>query len=364
MRWVCASRLRLEPMREGRGGAQGKGERGRGEGGKAGMYLVIIPFSARGAAGGSSGAGVSDGAVPCWKSLESTIQMAAEQRGPMQRAAVLEDILRTLPPEVSGQVETISKESPTTVTGPRPGLRRSRTHAQFQALDADRVGESPSVATGTPSDISLQRRCAQLEMQLDKWVGIAQLLASELSYREKRLWDWQMDNTNTRVIMQKFKDRLRRGNSGRSGDGRVGSSSSGGWSGIRANSALARSSSAAGATGSLKSATTSVEPGTPRQIPTSAVGISLLVVEATESDADALKQSCTAIGYRVTVASSGEEAIDILAQSQKAPGFAGRGGASSSSVFELVLCDVELPGIPGVEVSFVSHPPLPLSPLP
>ena len=32
-------------MREGRGGAQGKGDRGRGEGGKAGMYLVIIPFS-------------------------------------------------------------------------------------------------------------------------------------------------------------------------------------------------------------------------------------------------------------------------------------------------------------------------------
>ena len=124
----------------------------------------------------------------------------------MQRAAVLEEILRTLPPEVSQQVESLSKLDATKVERPKPSLRRSQTSTMVQGnSDAGRTKEMPNA----PMDISLQRRCVQLEAQLDKWVGIAQLLSSELAYREKRLWDWQMDHTNTRVVVQKFKDRVK-----------------------------------------------------------------------------------------------------------------------------------------------------------
>jgi hypothetical protein len=84
----------------------------------------------------------------------------------MQRAAVLEDIIRTVPPEVAGQVETISKEEAKLVSGPRPGLRRSQT----STIDVWGHAEDGAAATGAPSDITLQRRCAQLESQLDKWV--------------------------------------------------------------------------------------------------------------------------------------------------------------------------------------------------
>lgn len=262
-----------------------------------------------------------------------------EQRGPMQRAAVLEDIIRTVPPEVAGQVETISKEEAKLVSGPRPGIRRSQT----STLDVWGHAEDGAAATGAPSDITLQRRCAQLESQLDKWVGIAQLLASELAYREKRLWEWQMDQTNTKVIMQKFKDRLKKGN--RSGRGERPD----GGAGASGPSPLARSAAGAGTGGTL--AKQPMAPGTPRTIPTSAHGISLLVIMPHEAEARALSQTCTQMGYRVTVGTSGEEALDIVTQAQKRPrGFAAQGGSASLAPFELVLCDVELPGIPGVEV--------------
>ena len=150
----------------------------------------------------------------------------AVTRGPMQRGAVLEEMLRMLPPEVSLQVEDISKEAP--AKPERPAFRRSQTQHQLQAGAS--AGSLPEVGTavpsgvGGPSDIALQRKCASLEAQLDKWVGIAQLLASELAYREKRLWDWQMDNTNTKAILQKFKDRLKKGG----GDGKGGGGGGGG----------------------------------------------------------------------------------------------------------------------------------------
>ena len=137
---------------------------------------------------------------------------------------------------------------------------------------------------------------------------IAQLLASELAYRERRLWDWQMDNTNTKAILQKFKDRLKKTDKPKGGGG----------AGLR-NSLLARSSAAAG-TALPSSASGGVEPGTPRQIPTSAAGISMLIVEANDADARALSDSCRAIGYRVATASSGEEALELVTASLKAPG--------------------------------------------
>ena len=131
----------------------------------------------------------------------------------MQRGAVLEDLLRTLPPEVALQVEDISNKQATSPE--RPALRRSQTQHGLQ----DGAHAAP-MALGGASDIALQRRCAALEAQLDKWVTIAQMLASELAYREKRLWDWQMDNTNTKAILQKFKDKIKKG--GDSGGGRGG----------------------------------------------------------------------------------------------------------------------------------------------
>ena len=120
---------------------------------------------------------------------------------------------------------------------------------------------------GAPSDISLQKRCASLEAQLDRWVGIAQLLASELQYREKRLWDWQLDNTNTKAILQKFKDKIKRSPDGKGDHKRR-----------MATSPLAAALAGPSAAGQA------VEPqaSTPRQIPTSAAGISMLIIEADE----------------------------------------------------------------------------------
>ena len=89
-----------------------------------------------------------------------------------------------------------------------------------------------------------------------------------------------------------------------------------------------------------------VEAGTPRQIPTSASGISMLVVEPDESSSKALAATCAEIGYRVTTAASGEEALDLMYTAPKAMLPDGGQGVP----FELVLCDVTLPGIPGVEV--------------
>ena len=177
----------------------------------------------------------------------------------MQRKAVLEDMLRSLPPEVASQVEEIEREPLHKPPPPKPLLQRSRT----QALSG---GES--MPTGAPSDITLQKRCASLEGQLDKWVGIAQLLASELAYREKRLWDWQMDNTNTKVILQKFKDRLKKGD----GDGKgLGNPTSAWGKKFRGPLALNRGNEAV--------ETTKAGESTPRQIPTSAAGIGMLIVE-------------------------------------------------------------------------------------
>ena len=108
--------------------------------------------------------------------------------------------MRIIPPEVATQVEDMDKQKPTVVKV-KPNLQRSATSMN--------VHEPGGTGAGAPSDITLQKRCTSLELQLDRWVGIAQLLASELAYREKRLWDWQLDNTNTKAILQKFKDRLK-----------------------------------------------------------------------------------------------------------------------------------------------------------
>ena len=244
----------------------------------------------------------------------------SEPRGPMQRTAVLEEMLRTLPPEVSAQVEEIEREQRPAVKA-KPSLQRSATSMN--------VHEPGGLQTGAPSDITLQKRCTSLEVQLDKWVSIAQLLASELAYREKRLWDWQLDNTNTKAILQKFKDRLKKsGPDKSSGDG-------------KRRSPLAMPAATQereiGRDGAVMH-----EVGTPRQIPTSASGIAMLIVEADESHAKALTQTCRDIGYLVTTVSSGEEALDKVYSQHR--------GGSNQGVIELVLCDVELPGIPGVEV--------------
>ena len=50
----------------------------------------------------------------------------AESRGPMQRVAVLEEMIRILPPEVAAQVEDIEKDKPKTVKA-KPSLQRSAT---------------------------------------------------------------------------------------------------------------------------------------------------------------------------------------------------------------------------------------------
>ena len=122
-----------------------------------------------------------------------------------------------------------------------------------------------------------------LEAQLDKWVGIAELLASELAYREKRLWDWQMDNTNTKAVLQKFKDRLKGGKGGGSGgDGGSGGSFAKKF-GRGANVVESRQSA---------------QPV--KQMPTSAAGIGMLIVEADEGAAKALADTCRDIGYKVT----------------------------------------------------------------
>lgn len=240
----------------------------------------------------------------------------------MQRTAVLEEMLRTLPPEVAAQVEALEREQRPTVKA-KPSLQRSATSMN--------VHEPGGLQTGAPSDITLQKRCTSLEIQLDKWVSIAQLLASELAYREKRLWDWQLDNTNTKAILQKFKDRLKKSSPDKSG----------GDSGKMRRSPLAMPAATQereiGTDGAVMP-----EIGTPRQIPTSAAGIAMLIVEAEESHAKALTQTCRDVGYLVTTVSSGEEALDRVYSQQR--------GGSNQGVFELVLCDVELPGIPGVEV--------------
>ena len=224
--------------------------------------------------------------------------------------------MRIIPPEVAAQVEDMDKQKPTVVKV-KPNLQRSATSMN--------VHEPGGTGAGAPSDITLQKRCTSLELQLDRWVGIAQLLASELAYREKRLWDWQLDNTNTKAILQKFKDRLKKSDGGK-----------------KPRSPLAMPSAGLAERKIGEDDAVVQEVGTPRQIPTSATGISMLIVEADESHSKALAKTCTDIGYRVTTASSGEEALDRI--------YAQHRGGSLEGVFELVLCDVELPGIPGVEV--------------
>lgn len=60
--------------------------------------------------------------------------------------------------------------------------------------------------------------------------------------------------------------------------------------------------------------------------------------------AQALEETCRDIGYKVTTVATGEEALDrIYAQNADHT-------AHATSKFELVLCDVELPNLPGVEV--------------
>ena len=86
--------------------------------------------------------------------------------------------MRIIPPEVAAQVEDMDKQKPTVVKV-KPNLQRSATSMN--------VHEPGGTGAGAPSDITLQKRCTSLELQLDRWVGIAQLLASELAYREKRL---------------------------------------------------------------------------------------------------------------------------------------------------------------------------------
>lgn len=250
----------------------------------------------------------------------------SEQRGPMQRTAVLEEMLRALPPEVAAQVEALEKEQ-VKVIKPKPSLQRSAT-----SMNVHEAGSQP---TGAPSDISLQKRCASLETQLDKWVGIAQLLASELAYREKRLWDWQLDNTNTKAILAKFKDRLKK------------TKDTPGQEGRRRSPLQMPGPAPEREIG--KDGAVMLEVGTPRQIPTSAAGISMLVVEADESHSkvrahrrhptpsvppanasniplclpllafvQALVTSCREIGYLVTAVASGEEALDRIYSQQRA----------------------------------------------
>lgn len=181
----------------------------------------------------------------------------------MQRNAVLEEMMRTLPPEVVAQVDEIHREAAKPSQMQRkPELRRSRTQL-------DMIASDESLLPGAPSSIQLQKRCSVLELQLDKWVSIAQLLASELSYREKRLWDWQMDNTNTKAILQKFKDRLRKTKDDSRG-ARV----------VRGLPAAARGEGGV---------VVSEDLSTPR-VPTSASGIQMLVVEA---DGIHAKARCT-----------------------------------------------------------------------
>ena len=253
----------------------------------------------------------------------------APARGGLQRTAVYEELLSSLPPEVAMQVEDIhNQQAPRPMPAARPTLQRAGTS----------LNVNEAAPTGAPSDITLQKRCAALEAQLDKWVSIAQCLASELAYRERRLWDWQMDNTNTKAILQKFKDRLKK--APKDGGGGGGS----GWG--RLGGAGASASSSSVPTGGAAGEAALVEAGTPRQIPTSASGISMLVVEPDESSSKALAATCAEIGYRVTTAASGEEALDLMYTAPKAMLPDGGQGVP----FELVLCDVTLPGIPGVEV--------------
>ena len=122
---------------------------------------------------------------------------------------------------------------------------------------------------------------------------------------------------------------------GADGDG-GGSGGAGGGKKFRGPLALNRGAEAV--------STSDAEP--PRQIPTSAAGIGMLVVEPDEQHAKALAETCQSIGYRVTTVASGEEALDVVANAPaSAQGPSGR-ASGSGSPFELILCDVELPGIP------------------
>ena len=239
--------------------------------------------------------------------------------GVLGREAALDDILGMVPPEVSLQIkglmsEAENKESEKKAKA-RPMLRRSST----STLTVDSTLVTPDGDGKELSQISWQRRCVQLEAQVNTWMSVAQLLASELAYREKKLWDWQTEQTNTRAVLQRFKDRLKKV------DTPGGSSSASPTGGGTEGNETRRNE------GQIN-------------IPTSAAGISMLIVEPDPADARQLKTHCTDAGYKCTVVPTGEKALE---QVRKAATGAYQ---PQGSAFELVLCDVELPDMPGVEV--------------
>eukprot|EP00966_Prymnesium_polylepis_P073101 1697917-Prymnesium_polylepis.1 len=131
--------------------------------------------------------------------------------GVLGREAALDDILRIVPPEVGLQIKSIvrdedEKKEKEKKARPRPMLKRAGT----EALQLDKMPTATDEDGKEVSQISWQRRYAQLEVQVNTWMQVAQLLASELTYREKRLLDWQMEHTNTRAVFQRFKDRLKK----------------------------------------------------------------------------------------------------------------------------------------------------------
>ena len=70
----------------------------------------------------------------------------------------------------------------------------------------------------------------------------------------------------------------------------------------------------------------------------------MLIVEPDPVSATELKRVCTDSGYQVTAVPNGSAGLEKVRKA------AARGQAGGSGQYELVLCDVELPDMPGREV--------------
>ena len=86
--------------------------------------------------------------------------VAEAPRGQLQRDAVLQDIMRTVPPEVAGQLETLVAEEVASAK-PKPRRLHRASTQQFELPTA-----------GAPSDITMQKRCSSLEQQLHNLCSI------------------------------------------------------------------------------------------------------------------------------------------------------------------------------------------------
>jgi len=234
--------------------------------------------------------------------------------GVQGREAVLNEILSLVPEEVKVQVTQLfssgdAQAAEKKKAKPRPKLKRSTTQSlTFKDLSDLSGSKGLDQMSSQRRTVTLEGQVKDLEAQLSLWMSLAQLLATELGYQDKRVKDWQEEKPQIRAVVRKFREQIKH---------------------LKAPDASPRVLGGADDPEKVS-------------IPTSAAGISMLVVTPDVAEANQLVQHCTDSGYQVTPAASGEAALEKVRE------VASQGGRVQP--YELVLCDAELPDMPGLEL--------------